>query len=201
MNPNSIYLSLEHIDSCTSSLEKVDASYIGTLKDETRRKESILARELLQALCINHLMKDLTALHFRKSSLGQPLIDEAFCSISHAQGWVFVGIGSLPFGLDIESMHQEHIEALELGFAPAEWRAIYPDKEGILCQFSAKEAISKLRGSGFTQEPNTIVLGENEHMEQRKIETESSERFILSLCSMHGALWDFEKLSKIVKFV
>lgn len=196
-----VHLALAHIQQELQDDLEIKDPYIEKIKDEVRKKESILARHLLNILCKINFGRSLHQLDFRKSNHGQPLINEGFCSISHTNGWVLVGISNLPFGLDIERIEQQEIQSLSVAFENEHWDKLRGDEQQIIADFSAKEAISKRRGTGFLIDPKTIKLESNEVIEHQYFQIKKTENYIISLCTTGKPSWRFDKLNKLCKFV
>ena len=196
-----VHLALAHIQHEFQDELELNDPYIEKIKDEVRKKESILARQLLNTLCEINVGSSLHQLDFRKTNQGQPLINDGFCSISHTNGWVLVGISNLPFGLDIERIEQQEIDSLSVAFDDVHWDELRGHEQQIIADFSAKEAISKRRGTGFLVDPKTITLGSDEFIAQQYFQIKDDENYIISMCTTGKPSWRFDKLNKLCKFV
>jgi phosphopantetheinyl transferase len=155
-----IYLSLTYIDEFVSS-SLIDDEYTSGFSDLNRKKESIVARLELNRLCEKYFNNSLKAFSFNKDAYGKPSMNNMNCSISHSKGWVFVGIGNLPFGLDIEQFKEDECEHLRLTFSDNEWDKIQNDTLKIFFEFSLKESVAKQLGKGFLIEPSQIQIPQN----------------------------------------
>lgn len=196
-----VHLALAHIEHEFHDDLVINDPYIEKIKDEVRKKESILARQLLNSLCEINVGRSLHQLDFRKTNQGQPVINDGFCSISHTHGWVLVGISKLPFGLDIERVEQQEIDSLSVAFDHAHWDELRGHEQQIIADFSAKEAISKGRGTGFLVDPKTIKLEADEFITQQHFQIKNDENYIISLCTTGKPHMSFDKLNKLCKFV
>ena len=196
-----VHLALGHIQHELHDDFGINDPYIEKIKDEVRKKESILARQLLNSLCEIHFGSSLHQLDFRKTNQGQPVINDGFCSISHTHGWVLVGISKLPFGLDIERLEQQEIDSLSVAFDHAHWDELRGHEQQIIADFSAKEAISKRRGTGCLVDPKTIKLKADEFITQQHFQIKNDENYIISLCTTGKPRLSFDKLNKLCKFV
>jgi phosphopantetheinyl transferase len=201
MNKQIIYISIAHIDDEHSSTAIDEDSYIASIKEPKRKKESLVARNLLNELSIGCYGKSLPELNFRKNPHGQPILDSGSCSISHSNGWVMVGLSALPLGIDIERFQDKDMDALAVAFNENRWKTINVNPQLVIEEFSAKEAISKLRGTGFTVEPKEINLNTNEQMWHRWIEFSPGETYVLSICSRLKPEIHFESTNNLCMFV
>ena len=201
MNKQIIHIAIAHIDDEHSSQAIDEDSYIASIKEPKRKKESLVARTLLNELSIGYYGKNLNTLNFRKTPQGQPILDSGCCSISHSNGWVMVGLSTLPLGIDIERFQDKEIDALAVAFDENTWRTIKANPQLVMEEFSAKEAISKLRGTGFTMEPKEIILNTNEQMWHRWIEFSPGETYVLSICSRLKPEIHFESSNNLCMLV
>lgn len=190
-----------HVDSAKMPPMISEDGYTSRFKHPQRKKESLVARTLLNELCQIVFGSSLVSLHFRKSPLGQPLLDTGYCSISHSNGWVLVAVSDCPVGVDIEQIEQREIEALSVAFDRATWEKIKGDALSILQAFSEKEAVSKLRGTGFTEDPKTISPSPSEHLHVGKVEIQENESYIFSVGTPLNAELNFVKCDKNSRLV
>ncbi len=159
MKPNELLIKIEHISRIQEDLSVYEDVFIQKIIDETRRIESLTARYLLDELCRSALGITLEKAGFKKNESGCPqftLQKNAFCSITHSNGWVAVAICGCPIGIDLEFIQEEKANELKAAFSDIEWKQINEDPQLIFLQFSYKEAIAKMKGTGFLTEPNTI---------------------------------------------
>jgi len=196
-----VHLALLHVNSPEMPAMVSEDAYTNSFKHLQRKKESLVARTLLNDLCQIVFGSSLLSLNFRKSPLGQPLLDTGYCSISHSNGWVFVAVSDSPVGVDIEQLEQREIEALSVAFDGATWEKIQGDAFRILQAFSEKEAVSKLRGTGFTEDPKTIKPTTSEHLHVVKVEITENESYIFSVGTPLNAELNFVKCDKNTRLV
>ena len=201
MKENTVLLSLAHIEDMSESLQYPMDDYLRSFKDELRRKESILARIELNRLCHIFFYTSLEKMNFHKSPEGKPLLSSGYCSISHCKGLVFVAVSNNAIGVDIERFEQEELSALEIAFRPFEWEEIKNDDKEIVRRFSQKEALSKLRGTGFLQDPIHIEQSYQEKTIQYNLKTGENENFVLTVCTSENTLIEFENSNKFRTFV
>ena len=71
-----VHLALAHIQHEFQDELELNDPYIEKIKDEVRKKESILARQLLNSLCEINVGSSLHQLDFRKTNQGQPVINK-----------------------------------------------------------------------------------------------------------------------------
>jgi phosphopantetheinyl transferase len=156
--------------------------YTSKFIDKTRQQESFLARELLNQLCIQHIGEPLKEIGFEKNENGKPILmkDRLFCSISHSNGWVLVGLSSISFGLDIEKTELENYEYLSSAFSSKEWEQLKNNSLDIFKAFSKKESISKLFGHGFLVEPSEIKLTDDLISWDTVLKTANDQEFIVT---------------------
>jgi len=177
-----IHMLLSNIyDEPVNSDEWLD-DYTSKLIDKTRQQESFLARELLNQLCIQYIGEPLKKLGFKKNKYGRPILKEDcfYCSISHSNGWVLVGVSSTSFGLDIEKLEHKNFEYLSSAFSGEEWEQLQNNSLDIFKAFSKKESISKLYGHGFLVEPSEIKQPNNLINWDTVLRTETGEEFVVT---------------------
>jgi len=201
VNEKKVLLSLAHVNELTESFEYPLDDYLRSFKDELRRNESILARIELNRLCLSFYSKTLENLSFHKSPKGKPMLSSGYCSISHCQGWVFVAVADTCVGVDIERFEQTELAALEIAFEPFEWSKIKRDEKEIIRRFSQKEALSKLRGTGFLDDPRCIEQSSNENTTHFSIQIRENENFVLTVCTSENTRIEFENSNKFRTFV
>lgn len=177
-----IFVSIGHITQL-SAQDHWEDEYIAGFKTAERKKESILARKLLNELCLFHFAKTVKDLDFRKTDKGKPILNLGHCSISHSGGVVAVGVSKLNFGIDIENMNQPNCEQLEIAFSKEEWLNFKGNSADIIKAFSMKEAITKKTGTGFLINPDSINIKQEKHFIQRVLSFSSEREFVLSICS------------------
>ena len=188
-----IFLSLRQIDEFPECASPVDEEYLSQFTDERRKKESIVARLELNRLALLHAKSSLAQLGFAKTKKGKPIIDsELHCSISHSAGWVFVGLGSVPFGIDIEQMNASEFEFLEHAYSKEEWDRVRAQPEQAFMGFSVKEATAKKDGTGFLTDPATIQPSKSDHVQAFHMATIQGERFVLTVCAERCVPADFD---------
>lgn len=156
--------------------------YTSKFIDKTRQQESFLARELLNQLCIQHIGEPLKKIGFKKNENGRPILmnDRIFCSISHSNGWVLVGLSSISFGLDIEKTEHANYEYLSSAFSSKEWEQLQNNSLDIFKAFSKKESISKLFGHGFLVEPSEIKQTDDLISWDTVLKTETDQEFVVT---------------------
>jgi phosphopantetheinyl transferase (holo-ACP synthase) len=98
-------------------------------------------------------------------------------------------------------LEQQEIDSLSVAFDNAHWDELRGHKQQIIADFSAKEAISKGRGTGFLVDPKTIKLETDEFIVQQHFQIKDDENYIISLCSNGKPNLSFDKLNKLCKFV
>jgi phosphopantetheinyl transferase len=177
-----IYMLLSNIyDEPIHTNEWLD-DYTSKFIDNTRQQESFLARELLNQLCLQHIGEPLKKVGFQKDKYGRPILmkDRFYCSISHSNGWVLVGVSSISFGLDIEQTDHENFESLSSAFSIVEWEQLQNNSLDIFKAFSKKESISKLYGHGFLVEPSEIKQSNNLINWNTVLTTKSGKEFVVT---------------------
>lgn len=193
MGINHVHLVWAHVDQFQTEYYSSDP-YLDKFIDLNRKKESIAARMLLNQLCQKHLGRSLSDLNFTKDAYGKPTVSGSFCSISHCQGWVFVGLGSVNFGLDLEYLDLIHSQQLKEAFSDSEWKEISGHPEKVFTQFSIKESVSKCQGQGFLISPNEIKIPTHGTILNWAHELEVKKKYVFSFYSNEKVEIFFEKL-------
>jgi phosphopantetheinyl transferase len=158
--------------------------YSNQFMDAQRKSETLSARYLLNQLCIKHTGNSIHELHFKKNEKGKPFFElnsSLFCSISHAKGFVTVGLSSTNIGIDIEMLDYTKTEELELAFTKEEWMEVNNNSHAIIRAFSFKESLSKYLGVGFTVNPHEIIKDHSLYYQSTIINNSENSRFILTI--------------------
>jgi Asp-tRNA(Asn)/Glu-tRNA(Gln) amidotransferase A subunit family amidase/phosphopantetheinyl transferase len=193
MMENVIFLSIRRISDFHGCDAPVDTDYLLQFTDERRRNESIAARLELNRLAKIHAGADLIELGFRKNDAGKPVLREGFhCSISHADGWVFVGIGAIPFGIDIEKVNQDEHLFLEHAYAKAEWEKVQHNPQEAYLGFSLKEATAKKNGTGFLVDPATIAPAASDWTKTYHMTASHGMEYVLAICADGEISFEFD---------
>jgi len=179
-----IVLSVRHISDFQSFHSPIDQAYLNTFTDEQRRKESAAARLELNRLAKLGWGSDLSQLGFHKNPAGKPLLDNGLhCSISHSDGWVFVGLGTVPFGIDIERFNPNEHLFLEHAFSPEAWASVRNHPLRAYVGFSEKEAIAKKNGTGFLVDPAGIESASSDWLVSYRMTSPEEKQYVLTLCA------------------
>ena len=131
------------------------------INDLSRKKESLLARLLLDKLCKKLGFGSIQKCGFNKNEKGKPFFSnepEVHLSITHSDGYVWVAVSNSPIGIDFEKVSKEFKNELEIAFSDTDWKFVSNDFQKIFQYFSLKESYSKMIGTGFTMEPKKIQL-------------------------------------------
>jgi Asp-tRNA(Asn)/Glu-tRNA(Gln) amidotransferase A subunit family amidase/phosphopantetheinyl transferase len=180
----SIVLSIRHISDFQSFESPIDGEYLNAFSDEQRRKESVAARLELNRLAQLHWGEDLAQMGFHKNSNGKPMLGNGLhCSISHADGWVFVGMGAVPFGIDIERFNLNEHLFLEHAFSPETWKTLRNHPWRAYVGFSEKEAIAKKNGTGFLIDPKSIEKAPSDWLTSYRMTSPHQEAYVLTVCA------------------
>lgn len=181
-----IHIYLTHIHHIQSELNIYTDESLEKFKDAIRKKESLVARFLLDKLSYEIYHITLKELVLKKNNLGKPYFqnnNQLHCSISHSNGWVIVGISDVNFGIDIEKIDIDKAHELETAFSSSEWSQIKNDPILVLTSFSFKESVSKMLGTGFTKDPTSISLLNSIHKYKTELKINEKEKYILTLVS------------------
>ena len=131
------------------------------LIDLQRKKESLLARFLVNKICKKLKLGSFHECGFKKDSKGRPYFSNhpnLFLSITHSQGYVFVAASNSPIGIDFEKINPIACEDLKIAFNDPDWETVSADMNSLFKYFSLKESYSKMIGTGFTTEPAEIQI-------------------------------------------
>jgi phosphopantetheinyl transferase len=129
--------------------------------DLPRKKESLLARLLLDKLCKSLGLGSIQKCGFVKNEIGKPYFSnelDLHLSITHSDGYVWVAVSNSPIGIDFEKVNIETKNELEIAFSRSDWKIVSSDVRKTFQYFSLKESYSKMIGTGFTKEPSEINL-------------------------------------------
>ena len=198
---NFIHFEFDHISRFDNSeLSKFSDDWCESIKEPKRRKESQLARLLLNKSCIELLNKNLSQCAFKKDKLGKPFLEnypKCHISISHCNGYVWTVISNSPIGIDFEKIELGCVNDLRIAFDNEDWENICYNPELIFEYFSLKESYLKMLGMGFTKEPSEIkiyTLKDNIHTE---IFDTSNDKFIFTLILKNFKPGNYFKSNKI----
>lgn len=131
------------------------------LSDIQRKKESLLARYLINEICKKLKLGSIYECGFKKDNKGRPYFSNdpnIFISITHSNGYVFVAASNSAIGIDFEKIDVNSSEDLKIAFNDTDWKIISNDVNSMFKYFSLKEAYSKMIGTGFTTEPADIQI-------------------------------------------
>jgi len=176
---------------------KFEDSYTSKFTNFNRKKESLLARLLLDNLCLKHTSKNLFNLGFSKGNLGNPFFakkENLFCSITHSYGWVVVAISSSPIGIDFEKIDLLNSKDLKIAFSTTEWNIYKDSPMDIFRFFSLKESYSKFLGKGFNIEPNKVEVGADVNTFHKFFKTNKLDQFILTVVSQQKLSINFKEI-------
>jgi phosphopantetheinyl transferase len=129
--------------------------------DENRKKESLLARLLINKICSENSNKTLNDCGFQKDSKGKPFLKycpDIHISISHCEGHVWVAAADCPLGIDFEEVNFNAKEDLKIAFNKEDWEQIKTNTVSVFKYFSLKESYTKMLGMGFLMEPSEIAI-------------------------------------------
>jgi len=181
---HSIFLSVVHIRDFQSFQSPIDEDYLNAFSDEQRRKESAAARLELNRLAQLHWKSDLAHMGFHKNPKGKPMLANGLhCSISHADGYVFVGMGTVPFGIDIERFNPNEHLFLEHAFSAEAWESLRNHPWQAYVGFSEKEAIAKKNGTGFLVDPASIESAPSDWLAAYRMTSPEEKQYVLTVCA------------------
>jgi phosphopantetheinyl transferase len=146
-----------------TELQEYDDIFCENFTVENRKKESLLARYLLNKLTSKVIKKTIQECNFKKDDAGKPFLEnypQLHISITHSKGHVWAAIADIPIGIDFEKIEPDFKEHLKVAFNEKDWNRMNGSTNLIYEKFSTKEAYSKILGSGFTDEPSLIELEE-----------------------------------------
>lgn len=157
-----LYIEHNHISQFElNELQTYSDTWCQKINDLSRKKESLLARLLLDKLCKKIGFGSIQKCGFNKNEKGKPFFSnepEVHLSITHSDGYVWVAVSNSPIGIDFEKVSIESRNELEIAFSDADWKFVSNDFQKIFQYFSLKESYSKMIGTGFTIDPTKIEL-------------------------------------------
>ena len=162
-------------------------SWCESIIDENRKKESLLARFLLNKICEKHGLESIFDCGFQKDKHGKPFFfkfPSLHLSISHCDGYVWVAIANYPIGIDFEKINNEAKEDLKIAFDLADWHVVEHDVNLVFKYFSLKEAYSKMIGTGFETEPSEIKIDLLHHHHVEFLSYESND-YVFTLIALN----------------
>lgn len=164
-----LHIEFDHIKSYEeSTLLKFSDHWCDSIVDVNRKKESQLARLLLDKICLKIINKNLAQCAFKKNEFGKPFLEDYpnfYISITHSNGYVCTAVSDSAIGIDFEKIDNTISDDLRIAFDENDWHKVSKDPFLIYKYFSLKESYAKMMGIGFTQEPSSIKISEL----QRKI--------------------------------
>lgn len=87
--------------------------YINSIKNESRRNQSLACWSLLNKLVYSYYNKNLCDVPFRYQENGKPLFDDFFVSLAHSNNIVCCALACEEVGIDVERVRiLEHFENL-----------------------------------------------------------------------------------------
>jgi phosphopantetheinyl transferase len=182
---DNLYLEYGNIkDYHAATLESFSDEWCSSIVNENRRKESQLARLLLDKIIQETLKKTIHEVPLKKNKLGKPYLENypnIFISITHSHGYVWVALCYSPIGIDFEKIDPDYTHDLKIAFNQADWKVLDGDHLQIYKYFSLKESYSKMTGTGFTKEPLSITINEVESNSFTHIFDVKNCKFVLTL--------------------
>ncbi len=152
---------------------------------ELKRYQSLAGRILLRELMYERFGKKDFELRYNQH--GQPLLKNAYCSISHSDFWVACTVSERPVGLDIERIRKLNFVYDCPVFTPQEEQYVRaggdPD-ERFLFVWTRKEAYAKREGVPLTAVARETVLDNTVWASFRTMKTRD---YIISTCRP----WDY----------
>jgi phosphopantetheinyl transferase len=156
------FIEYQHITNFSlNDLKIYSDSWCEKIADKSRKKESLLARFLLNKLCIKQFQKTIFECGFKKNEFGKPYFEEypeLNVSITHSHGYAWVAVSSSPIGIDFEKVELDKSEDLKIAFDSKDWDFVSDNSKLIYQYFSLKESYAKMIGTGFTTDPAKIEL-------------------------------------------
>lgn len=158
------------------------------LSDLQRKKESLLARCLINEICKKLKLGSIFECGFKKDYKGRPYFSnhpDIFISITHSNGYVIAAVSNATLGIDFEKIDANAAEDLKMAFNNDDWHSVSNDVNSIFKYFSLKEAYSKMIGTGFTSEPANIQI-ESLKLNSHSIFFENDDsKFIFTIITSH----------------
>lgn len=187
MNPDSIHISIMHLNAISNSnLERFQSYVKNPIHCSLRLKQSLASYYCLNNLTIQFKNRSLANLGFTKTNLGKPFFkndQSLYCSISHSESFIAAGLGTINFGLDIEQIEEDAVADLEIAFSKDEWQRIKNNANTVYKSISYKESIGKLLGTGFTIEPSSIHIDKKQYFFYDRTIALNKQNYIFTLAS------------------
>jgi 4'-phosphopantetheinyl transferase len=158
------------------------------LSDIQRKKESLLARFLINEICKKQKLGSIFECGFKKDNKGRPYLSNhpnLFISITHSNGYVFVAASNAALGIDFEKIDGNSTEDLKIVFNNADWKTVSNDVNSIFKYFSLKEAYSKMIGTGFMSEPADIQIETLELNSHSVFFDNNDSKYIFTIITLH----------------
>lgn len=163
-------------------------SWCEKLSDIHRKKESLLARYLINEICKKQNLGSIYECGFKKDNIGRPYFSnhpDIFISITHSNGYVFVAASNSALGIDFEKIDGNATEDLKIVFNNADWKTVSNDVNSIFKYFSLKEAYSKMIGTGFMSEPADIQIETLELNSHSVFLENNGSKYIFTIITSH----------------
>ena len=197
---DNLYLEYGNIeDYHSATLETFSDEWCNSIVNENRRKESQLARLLLDKIVQKILKKSIQKVPLKKDKLGKPFFENypnLFISITHSHGYVWVALCRVPIGIDFENIDPYCANDLKIAFNKADWEFLHDNSLQIYKYFSLKESYSKMIGTGFTKEPLSISIDELESNSFAHIFDIKNYNFVLTLIVKDSIAINYHKLKE-----
>lgn len=187
-----MYCDFDHVLNYTmEELIPYTDSWCEKLMEQVRKKESLLARLLIDKITNKYLQKSIDQLGFIKSIQGAPYFSkktEIFLSITHSNGFVGVSLSTTPIGIDFEKIEKNNYQELQIAFDKEDWDIVKNSSVEVFKYFSLKESYSKMIGTGFTTEPSSIKIEKLQRNNYVKFLEYNKEQYLITIIVENGCL-------------
>ncbi len=187
-----MYCEFDHVLNYTmEELIPYTDSWCEKLMDQVRKKESLLARLLIDKITNKYLQNSIVQLGFTKTIQGAPYFSrkpEMFLSITHSNGFVGVLLSTTPIGIDFEKIQKDNYQELQIAFDKEDWDIVKNSSVEVFKYFSLKESYSKMIGTGFTTEPSSIKMDKLQKNSYVKFLEYNKQEYLISIIAENGCL-------------
>jgi len=182
-------------DTCAAWLDNDEQAEVARLHQPADQTRMLLRRGLRRLLLGRHLQYPPERLRFERGPWNKPIIREPVgnlhFSTASSTDWFLLGLAhNMELGVDMENVShfQWSLDLVDLTCSARERQQLttLPEEQRrrtFLRLWTAKEAVLKLRGTGFHETANVLTLLENLHPGERVIELSAGPDVVIHVAT------------------